>query len=42
VCVCVCGCVCVCVCVLFGTARVSWYQKDKTSLDFTEWYGIVW
>jgi len=34
--------VCVCVCVLSGTTRVGRYQKDKTSLDFTEARDIEW
>ena len=27
---------------LFGTTRVSWYQKGKTSLDFTEATDSEW
>jgi len=27
---------------LSGTTRVSWYQKDKTNLDFTEARDSEW
>jgi len=27
---------------LFGTTRVSWYQKGKTNLDFTEARDSDW
>jgi len=27
---------------LLGTTRVSWYQKGKTNLDFTEARDIEW